>query len=386
LGAQVWTEGARPFAERADKTRQQNPRGETSMEMSISLPTKARSFEVVKRAEELGYCAAWFYDTQLLNAEMFAAMGASAIVTSKIKLCTGVVIPSNRIAPVTASGLATINALAPGRVIFGASTGFTGRRTLGLPAVTLARLEAYVKVVEALLRGETVEWSEEDGPHKIRFLNPELGLINITDPIPTVISAFGPKARRLTAKLGAGWIAPNSWPEREKTDMTEYQAAWKEFGHGVKQPPRTAITMAGRVLDDGEPADSKLALAQAGPYVAIAFHNLVEEEQFGSIFRGGAHFPFPNELEAYRKVYQQYQPPDARYLTNHRGHLMFVRPEETHITADVIKVLSLTATRSECIERLRGIKQLGFDEVQFHTVPGHEEDMLRRWADVMEKV
>ena len=49
----------------------------------------------------------------------------------------------------TASGLATINALAPGRVIFGASTGYTGRRTLGLPAVTQARLEAYVKVVEA---------------------------------------------------------------------------------------------------------------------------------------------------------------------------------------------------------------------------------------------
>jgi 5,10-methylenetetrahydromethanopterin reductase len=356
------------------------------MEMSISLPTKARSFEVVKRAEELGYCAAWFYDTQLLNAEMFAAMGASAMVTSKIKLCTGVVIPSNRIAPVTASGLATINALAPGRVIFGASTGYTGRRTLGLPAVTQARLEAYVKVVEALLRGETVEWSEEGGPHKIRFLNPELELINIKDPIPTVISAFGPKARRLTAKLGAGWIAPHTWPEREKTEMAEYQAAWKECGHSAKKPPRTAITMAGRVLNDGEPADSKLALAQAGPHVAIAFHNLVEEEQFGSIFPTGGHFPFPNELEAYRKVYQQYQPADARYLTNHRGHLMFVRPEETHITADVIKVLSLTASRGECIERLRGIKQLGFDEVQFHTVPGHEEDMLRRWADVMEKV
>ena len=156
------------------------------MEMSISLPTKARSFEVVKRAEELGYCAAWFYDTQLLNAEMFAAMGASAMVTSKIKLCAGVVIPSNRIAPVTASGLATINALAPGRVVFGAGTGYTGRRTLGLPAVTQARLEAYVKVVEGLLRGKTVEWSEEGGPHKIRFLNPELGLININDSIPTV--------------------------------------------------------------------------------------------------------------------------------------------------------------------------------------------------------
>lgn len=103
------------------------------MELGISLPTKANSWEVVKRAEELGYSHAWFYDTELLNAEMFTAMGAAAMKTSKIKLCTGVMIPSNRNAPVAASGLATLNALAPGRVCFGVSTGFTGRRRYGRP-------------------------------------------------------------------------------------------------------------------------------------------------------------------------------------------------------------------------------------------------------------
>ena len=70
-----------------------------------------------------------------------------------------------------------------------------------------------------------------------------------------------------------------------------------------------------------------------GPYVAIAFHDLGRGGAIWLHLPDRRHFPFPNELEAYRKVYQQYQPPDARYLTNHRGHLMFVRPEETHITA-----------------------------------------------------
>ena len=142
------------------------------MDLALSLPTKARSWEVVKRAEELGYTHAWFYDTELLNAEVFVAMGAAAMKTSRIKLCAGVLIPSNRIAPVAASGLASLNALAPGRVVFGASTGFTARRTLGLGPVTLARLEKYVEVVEGLLKGKTVEWSEEGGPNKIRFLEP----------------------------------------------------------------------------------------------------------------------------------------------------------------------------------------------------------------------
>jgi 5,10-methylenetetrahydromethanopterin reductase len=355
------------------------------MDLGIGLPTKASSWEVCKRAEELGFTHAWFYDTQLLNAEMFAAMAAAAMKTSKIKLCTGVVIPSNRLAPVTASGLATINALAPGRVIFGVSTGFTGRRTLGLPPVTLARLEEHVRVVQGLLRGETVDWSEEGGTHKIRFLNPDLELINIKDPIPTFLSAFGPKARRLTAKLGAGWIGAATVPERAKADFDDIQAGWMEFGHDPKKFYAVA-GMGGCVLDDGEPADSTRAKAQAGPHAAVAFHNLVEEEEFGSVFPVGPHFPFKAELEAYRKVYLSYQPADARYLTNHRGHLMFLRPEETHITEKVIRGLTLTGTKAELVERIRGIMERGYKQLNFQTVPGQENDMIERWADVMAKV
>jgi 5,10-methylenetetrahydromethanopterin reductase len=355
------------------------------MDLGIGLPTKAKSWEVCKRAEELGCTHAWFYDTQLLNAEMFAAMGAAAMKTSKIKLCTGVVIPSNRLAPVTASGLGTINALAPGRVVFGISTGFTGRRTLGLRPITLARLEEYIRVVQGLLRGETVDWSEEGGTHKIRFLNPELDLINIKDPIPLFLSAFGPKARRLTAKLNAGWIGAASYPEHEKADIEDIKGAMKEFGHDPTKLYAVA-GMGGCVLDEGERPDSPRAKAQAGPYAAIAFHNLVEEEEFGSVFGASSGFPLQEELEAYRKIYLKYEPADARYLSNHRGHLMFLRPEEKHISEKVMRVLTLTGTKSELVERVRGLKQLGYSQINLQTVPGQENDMLERWADVMAKV
>lgn len=355
------------------------------MDLALTLPTKANSWEVVKRAEELGYTHAWFYDTQLLNADVFVAMGAAAIKTSRIKLCAGVLIPSNRIAPVAASALASLNALAPGRIVFGVSTGFTARRTMGLGPVTLARLEEYVRVVEGLLKGKTVDWAEEGGTHKIRFLNPELELINIKDPIPTFLSAFGPKARQLTAKLGAGWIGSASYPEREKADLADMQTAWQKHGHDPNDL-YSILGTGGCVLDEGETADSPRAKMQAGPYAAIAFHNLIEEDLFGSIFPVGPHFPFKAQLDAYRKVYDKYEPADARYLSNHRGHLMFLRPEETHVTGDVIRGLSLTGTRAELIERLQGAKQLGYRQVQFHTVPGQEHDMLQRWADVMAKV
>ena len=147
------------------------------MDFDIFLAPAADSWKVVKRAEALGFRRAWFYDTQLLNAELFASMAAAAVQTTKIRLGTGVLIPSNRIAPVAASGLATLNALAPGRIDFGVSTGFTARRTLGLRPVKLADMEEYVRVVSGLLAGQTLEWTFEDKRRKIRFLNPELGVI-----------------------------------------------------------------------------------------------------------------------------------------------------------------------------------------------------------------
>ncbi|HKT14618.1 MAG TPA: LLM class flavin-dependent oxidoreductase [Allosphingosinicella sp.] len=351
--------------------------------MGIQLPTKASSWEVVVRAEQLGYSHAWFFDTALLNAEMFAAMGAAAVKTSKIKLCTGVMVPSNRIAPVAASGLATLNALAPGRIVFGVSTGFSARRAMGLEPVTLARLSKYIEDVQTLLAGEMIELEIEGGVHKTRFLNPEPELINIKDPIPLALSAFGPKGRALVAKYGAHWIGLPTTPEREQAEMAEIRSRWAEAG---REPGDlyTIANVGGCVLDDGELPDSPRAMAQAGPFAAVMFHDTVEREEFGSVLPG--EFPFPAELEAYRKVYQSYEPADARYLSNHRQHLMRIRPEEKHITGNIIKGFTLTGTKAELVERLKGLKECGFNQIQFIIVPGQENEMMERWAEVIAQV
>ena len=65
------------------------------MDFGIFVPPLADSWKSVKRAEELGYSRAWFYDTPLLNSELFVTMAAAAMNTSRIRLGTGVMIPSN---------------------------------------------------------------------------------------------------------------------------------------------------------------------------------------------------------------------------------------------------------------------------------------------------
>lgn len=145
------------------------------MEFGIQLATAADSWKVVQRAEALGFTHAWFYDTQMLCADPFVAMAAAAVKTTRIRLGTGVLVPSNRIAPATACALASLNQLAPGRIDFGVGTGFTARRAMGLPPVTLAVLEEYLTSCRRCSRNRPLPGSSRAGRAGSAFSTPNTG-------------------------------------------------------------------------------------------------------------------------------------------------------------------------------------------------------------------
>ncbi|MFM9882961.1 MAG: LLM class flavin-dependent oxidoreductase [Burkholderiales bacterium] len=354
------------------------------IDLGLSIATAADSWKVVQRAEALGYTRAWFYDTQMLNADVLVAMGATAVKTSRIRLATGVLIPSNRIAPVAANALASLNALAPGRIDFGISTGFTARRSLGLGPVKLADLKEYIRIVQGLLAGEMLEWSFEGEQRKIRFLNPEIGAIKIDDPIPLHISAVGPKARALTAELDAHWMFTAGNQEASVAAIQEMAATWRAAGRDSTRYVATAHA-GGCVLAEGEAFDSPRVKVMAGPHATVALHNMIEAEQFGNFGRGLPAHLAPL-LDRYREVYLKYEPADARYLTNHRGHLMFLRPEEHALcTADLIRATTLTGTKVELRDRIRALRDAGYNHLAVHIRHGQPQ-MLEEWADVFAMV
>jgi 5,10-methylenetetrahydromethanopterin reductase len=316
----------------------------------------------------------------MLNADVFVGMAASAMVTSKIRLGTGVLIPSNRIAPVAANALASVNALAPGRIDFGISTGSTARSTMGLGPVKLSAMADYIRIVQALLRGETIEWDIDDKRRKIRFLNPEIGAINIADPIPLHISAAGPRARQLTAELGADWMVPTGSVAGAQRAIAGMHKAWQAAGQNPADHIATAV-VGGCVLAEGEAFDSPRAKALAGPHAMIALHNQVEAAEAGFTRPPMAPYLVPL-LERYRELYLSYQPPDARYLTNHRGHLMFLKPEEEHLcTAELIQATTFTGQASALRDQLRALRGVGYDHFSITIRHGHAE-MLEEWIEV----
>jgi 5,10-methylenetetrahydromethanopterin reductase len=350
------------------------------MDFGIAVTTTTESWRVVKRAEALGFTHAWFYDTQLLNPDVFIGMALAARETRRIRLGTGVLIPSNRLAPVAANALATLNRLAPGRIDFGVGTGFTARRTMGQTAIPLGALERYVGVVQGMLRGDTVECELEGAPHKVRFLNPDTGHVNLDDPIPLHVSAFGPRARALTAKLGAGWLMFAGSTAPALAALSAMQTSWREAGR--TDPLYATLFTLGCVLRRGERTNSKRAVAQAGVLAAVLLHDLVERGQLGEVT--GALPPFLAEpLRAYREVYERYTPADARYLTLHRGHLMFLRPEEKpFITRELIEAFTFTAPPDVLRERIAALHDAGYAQLAIQVVEGHE-DALDDWAEVL---
>jgi 5,10-methylenetetrahydromethanopterin reductase len=352
------------------------------MDFGIGIATSSDSWKTALRAEELGFTHAWFYDTQMITADCFVAMGAAAMKTAKIRLGTGVLVPSNRLAAVTANAFATLNALAPGRIDFGVGTGFSARRAMGLGAMKLADMEEYIRVVYALLRGEIVETEIEGKPRKIQFLNPDAGLFDIAAPLPLHVSAYGPRAQKLTAKLGAHWKCFIQDVPGALDQLSGMERSWIAAGHAPSDLYATAW-VCGCVLRPGEPADSQRAVLQSGPRAATLLHRAADAEQQGwENTMNVAYDGIRDEVEGYLELARHFQPEDARYLFNHRGHFVFVKPEERQfITAELIRRTTFTATEQELTQRVEALRSAGWSQIVIPIVPG-QEDALDDWARV----
>jgi 5,10-methylenetetrahydromethanopterin reductase len=292
-----------------------------------------------------------------------------------------VLVPSNRIAPVTANAFATLNKLAPGRIDFGVGTGFTARRAMGMDAIKLAELAEYIRVVYGLLREETVEAELEGQRRKIRFLNPELGLINTKNPIALHVSAYGPKARAFVAKMGVGWLNFVGDLQSACAQLEDFQGNWAAAGHARSDLSAVAFSV-GCVLRPGEPYDSPRAIAQAGPRAALYLHRAADEALAGLRNSSPTDASVQEAVRGYVQLARGFQPEDARYLTNHRGHLLFVRPEERpFVTADLMRTASFTATEKELIERIGAMHDAGYTQFTVQITHG-QESAIEDWARI----
>ena len=336
------------------------------MEFGISYPARPDAWKDLVIAEDHGFTHAWFYDSQMIYSDVYACMALAAEHTKTIKLATGVAIPSNRIAPVTAHSIATINQLAPGRAILGIGTGFTGRNTMGLPPVSLGTVREYVQMCRALLRGEEVRYREGSRERWIKFLHPNHGYINLKDPIPIYLAANGPKALELTGELADGWLTTLSDPASFAKNLSRVKQGAAKAGRTLTRFPATVLS-TGCVLRSGESITSPRVVERVGPLAIVALHALWERSAVAS--------DLPVSLQQlydrYDKEYvtKMQTPVDRRYLEVHEGHLIYLKPGEEHyVNESLVRGFSLTGTGAEIIARLKALEAVGLEQITLQVV------------------
>lgn len=171
-----------------------------------------------------------------------------------------------------------------------------------------------------------------------------------------------------------------SQPAQALSELAAVRESCRTIGRDPKTLRATAFSL-GCVLADGESADGPRAMAEAGPWIPVLFHAFVERS-IDEILPA----EIKQSIGEFRALVESYEPNDARYLTLHRGHLAFVRPEERRfVTAERLRAFSLTGTVEELRGRVRSLRDGGFDQLAIQLVPGHE-DALEDWARLFERV
>jgi 5,10-methylenetetrahydromethanopterin reductase len=334
------------------------------MRTGIVMTARPGVEDLAARAEELGFASFWVYDTPMVNGDPFVSLALCAKATDRIKLGIGVTSPALRSAPAAAAAVASLNAIAPGRLICGVGTGNTARRTLGMLPTKMAELEEFTAAVRDLAAGGETSYREGDRSRTVRFLH--VGpYVNTDDPVEFVIAAFGLKAAGIAGRLGAGVI---SFGLLSTEAWAGLEAARREAAQAAGQPADadSYVMTSVRVLEDGEDRHGDRARDAMG-HIAM------------SLLTFGA--DNPGFADAVARLLDRRgttaTAPD-RHATLYRNYLGRIDPADRDLVVpSLIDKLALVGSRDQLRERIAGLERAGLTEIVIQPVVDPEAEMVQ---------
>lgn len=344
------------------------------MDFGLVMMTYPGCWEDAAFAEQHGFNTVGFVDSPILVADPFVCMALTAKATKSMRVGTLLNVPGLRGIAATASSLATVNSIAPGRVFFGIGTGFTARECFGLKPLAASKVRDYANEIRALLAGERVVDRTGSTERSIRLRHPEGLRVDPSSPIPIYIAGDGPKALRAAGEAADGLIttlqyAPtvDARPAVLADSLATVRAAAAEFGRNFDDA-YSIYAPAVCVLEPGESAMSPRALDQIGPMAIIPFHNYACHPETAEYLPEAMR----ERLEVYDKevLSRLDVPPELYYQEVHTGHLRhLVDGEAAVLTEEVIRMITLTGTAEEIAGQLRELEAAGLKNISFTPPP-----------------
>ena len=322
------------------------------IDISVALPPQLRIPEYARAAEDLGCKRLWLFDSPAVYGDIWVGLARAAEATTTLGLATGVDVPSLRHPLVTASAIATIEELAPGRLVAAFGTGYTARRTAGQAPMKWSELATFFGQLRGLLAGETVEI---DGQPCAMIHSPDFAPPRPIET-PLWLAPMGPKGLATSAAAGADGVILVGLPA-ERT--------WEQM----------ALLMYGTVLQPGEDQTSERVIEAAGPWFASSFHSVWE-------FAPAAIPAVPGAAEWFAGV-EAARPEAERHLAVHEGHVAALTDRDrAGIAAAGEAILSSgwTGDAASIAERARAAEAAGISELVYAAagpdIPGELERLI----------
>ncbi len=312
----------------------------------------------VARAERLGWDYAFVPDSQLRRHDTYILLAFAARATSHIRLGPLLANPVTRHPTVTASSIATVDAVAEGRAFLGLGIGDTAVRLAGLRPARVATLAAATRTIRALLRGEPVEVGAE-GPARLPHAR----------PVPVWVAAAGPRMLRAAGAVADGvFIRAGTHPAVLRAAVDAVRAGASDAG----RPPedvRLGLVLH-TVLDDDPGRALLIGKSMAAGYFEYSPHLFAT---------AGLGWDGPDVHELQPRVHPDF---------HHHPDLVESGRIVDFLPSAVADAFCLRGTTVQVAEQLTALLSLGidFDIVVPHPVPNPPPPGEQAGPSYMERI
>jgi 5,10-methylenetetrahydromethanopterin reductase len=318
---------------------------------AFRLAPGPQALDLAMLAEKLGYERVWSPEVPAFGHDIWVHLARIAERTQRIGIGPAVLIPSYRHPVAQASAIATLEHIAPGRLMVAFGTGFTGRIALGQKPLTWEAMRRHLLQVRALLRGEAVAI---DGGMAQLLASPGL-LPDRPIRTPLLLAAQGPKGRAVAKEIADGLVA------------------LRDPGQGFDP---CLVSVNGTVLDPGETATSPRVRAAVAPLLGVIYHGTLARDP-AAVRR------LPNGqawLDSVMKV-----PEQTRHLSVNRGHNWDIsNGHDALIDTSAAEQMTFTGTPEALRARLAALEAAGATGVIFGTSGTDVERELHAFARLVD--
>ena len=313
-------------------------------------------------SEDCGFERVGLVDSQSIYRELYVSCTAGLQASKSITIGPRVTNALTRHPTVTASAMATMAELAPGRVFAGIGTGDSALINIGMRPIKLKALGEFVSCLRALLRGE-----------RVLYQGSELQLTWSKADIPIYVSAHGPKTLEFSGQHADGIVYGDGvGMEIVKDALSSVAGGAAKAGRSIEDVD-IWWGLCGNVGNSREEAMTQIKMLLA----AKANHLARFPDQ-------NKHVP-PEFREVLKRIHKGYSYLEHQKPGENTTNARLV--SESGLESYLAGRYAIVGTPEDCLMRLRELEEMGVRKIWLNVHFNDKIGFMKRWSrEVMAKI